>query len=190
MNDALFERVKNATYSGNDVQIRAIYYEVFGTTIKRDCGNCYNEAVFRLHSWLKSNKMEQPNNNKWKFKDEFKGKTVVVKVGGVNTAVTADNLTDNIAEMLISMGRGNNLELNKGYKPDAGEVKKITPEVFKNAGEKKENAQPHTLSTLKSAQKDLSAPLESVKEKELIGEELKPLPEQTQRKKRGRPSSK
>jgi len=150
----LANRVREAINSNRDENIRAVYREVFGSTIKKDCGGCYNEALHRLIKWVK----RQTNmvNCKYKFTKDFAGKTVVIKVGGIRTAISDSNLTNELAALLQANGRGHLLEENKAYTevPNAQGVKKLTPETFAKPMDKPVP----TLSTLKEAENDGNEP--------------------------------
>lgn len=178
----LANKVREAINSNNDENIRAVYREVFGSTIKKDCGGCYNEALHRLIKWVK----RQTNmvNCKYKFTKDFAGKTVVIKVGGIRTAINDANLTNELAALLQANGRGHLLEENKAYTevPNVKGVKKLTPETFAKPMDKPIP----TLSTLKEAEIDGNELKENVSEKELNTKESQPLTGENLPKKRGR----
>lgn len=181
----LASKIRAAINSNNDKEIRAVYLEVFGSSIKERCGDCYNKAIEQLIKKVKEvTKTNKMVSSKYKFIKDFAGKTVVLKVGGVRTAINDANLTDELAGLLIANGRGHLLEENKGYiSPNVVKgVKKLTPETFAKPQEKPAPM----LSTLKEAVSDGSELSENVSAKGLNTEELKPLTENHSPKKRGR----
>lgn len=189
MSNEEIARLKEIIYSGDDSQIKKLYFETFGETVKKGCGNCYNKAVEKLHLWLKSKIMKEVKKDcAYRFKKEFKGKNVVMRISGTLVTVNENNLTNELAQLLIDNKRDNCIEPNESYVA-VEPVKKLKPIDFANLEEKKtEDSQP-TLSTLKKAESDGAEPKQSSEGKELDVKESKPLQE-APLKKRGRPAKK
>lgn len=173
----LASKIREAINSADETKIRAVYFETFGKTVKKDCNNCYNEAVGRL---IKFAKQKTNMSSQFKFKKEFENDKVTLKIGGSRQLITAENLTDELAELLFNNGRGHILEENKNAvrKADVLSVKKITPETFSAPQEKPLP----TLSTLSEAKTDGKELAENVSEKVSEVSESQPLTA----KKRGR----
>lgn len=151
-----------------------IYFEIFGVRIKKGCGICVDDARYKLMKWYKQKKVMA--NCKYRFKKEFTNKTVVLSFEGAKVAINQDNLTDDLADMLINNGRGKVIELN----PDFVEKKKV--EVTKV----KEEISQHTLSTSNEVVIDGRESNQNATENESDTSELTQLMEV--KKKRGRPS--
>jgi len=163
----LAHKIREAINSGSEVKIRAVYFEAFGKTIRKDCGNCYNEAVGRLIKFTKKQTMQGA------YKVKEKGKKIYLKVGGVRHLIDESNLTDSNAQLLIDNGRGHLIE-------KVGEVK--VKLVEKKSGEP-------TLSILTEAATDLKESQENVSEKESSSNESEELTVESSPKKRGRPKA-
>lgn len=163
----LASKIKQAINSADRNKIRTVYFEVFGKEIKQDCNNCYNEAIYRLIKFTKKTAMQ--SKGKYKFKDEYKYKKMTVNVNGQRVLVTAETLTDSLAETLIGIGRGNLLEENKTF---------IEP-----VEEKKTQDLEPTLSTSIEVLNDGNESDGNVNESESPTSESQPL---TVKKKRGR----
>jgi len=146
-----------ATYANT----AGIFHAVFGIRLKEGCGICVDEARYRLMKWFKKKNMSE---SKYKFKKQYQNVTVVYNINGNRTLITADNLTDFTAELLL-----------------ADEKRKHLIDGVVKAEKKSEVSEP-TLSTSNEAPKDGSELKENVSVKESNTNELKPLTG----KKRGR----
>jgi len=149
-----------ATYANT----AGIFHAVFGIRLKEGCGICVDEARYRLMKWFKKKNMSE---SKYKFKKQYQNITVVYNINGNRTLITADNLTDFTAELLLA-------DEKRKHLIDVNEVKVVKPI-------EKKIAEP-TLSTSNEAPKDGSELKENVSVKESNTNESKPLTG----KKRGR----
>lgn len=181
----LASKIREAINSNNEKEIRAVYFEVFGSSIKERCGNCYNKAIEQLIQFSKQNKNNMAVSCKYKFIKKFTGGRVILKIQGTRIEITEANMTNELAELMKAHGRGHLLEENKAYTevPNvvAG-VKKLTPETF---AKPKDKPMP-TLSTLKEAVSDGSELSENVSENKSNTSELTQLTASHSPKKRGR----
>lgn len=157
-------------YNSRDKQkkIREVYFEAFGKSIKKDCGNCYNEAIGRLLDFVKQKRFM--TSNKYRFKKEHRGKRFSVVVNGTRLVIDDSNVDDFAFDVLE---KHNRLHL----------VEQVVFEEPKKSV--KEVSQP-TLSTSKEVLTVGKESNQSVSESELNTSESKPLT--AAKKKRGRPS--
>jgi len=161
----LEEEVKAAINKGGWQTIDAIYFKIFGKSVKRSCNDCYNEATARLIQWKKDKPMGS-NNCKYRFTRAWEKKKVVVTIGGTSVVVTAETLSIATAEAILNSGkyREGIVELNPNY--NGVDVKKnliAQPE-------------PQPLSSISSEAKTDGTELkENVSEKESNTGESKPL---------------
>lgn len=85
--------------------LNQVYTHLFGDTIQQGCGNCYQKAFYRIQKYLYLQQQNDPQNNtimphtdrKYLLKPDRILQTVF---GG--DSITNDNLTDDIAEGLLS----------------------------------------------------------------------------------------
>lgn len=157
-------------------ELDALYFEVFGKNIDRGCGACVMGAYQDLLKWKRAQTSTTKNQSMYKFSKEYENKAIVLYNNGVKIIVTKDNLTDDIANMILS---------NPKFKP--GILVKV--DDVQVAQEKKTLSSQLTefstsISTeAKTEGNELS---ENLNEKELQQKESQPLTEEP-KKRRGRP---
>lgn len=108
--------VRAAINKGGHEAINEIYFKIFGKSVKKSCGDCYNEAVSKLIAWKKKEIMGSKN-CKYRFTKNWKNKTVVVTIGGTSHKITSETLSNATAEAILNSGayRKDIIELNPDY---------------------------------------------------------------------------
>jgi len=168
-------KVRAAINDGSDKAIGSIHFEIFGKTVKKNCGGCYNEAISKLIKWTKTKYVA---NCKYRINAKYNGTVFSVNVGGTIHRVTNDNISVATAEMIMSNPKikSDVIELN----PDWNGI-----EVKKNILKDSPSPMP-ILSILPEALPVTEILKENVSAKESVIQESKPL--MAEPKKRGRPS--
>lgn len=82
-----------------------IYQGFFNFTPCLTCPGGREDAILKIREAMAKQKENQKT---YQFKDEYKGYTV--NIAGIHHGITAENLTDELAQKLIDAGLGNYLE--------------------------------------------------------------------------------
>jgi len=144
-------------------QAKGFYVRIFGKAFDESCDSCFPSAILELKRWYAAQTKQYQSENKWRFKNEHKGKQVIL--GGSDSRIIIDeySLTNSNAERILANPKmAGLLELNPNFQPDKKKVSST------NIIEELPTLEQPTISTL-TEQPSEEAPL---------------------KKKRGRPASK
>lgn len=152
--------------------VASLYEKVFSEKLDLNCGRCITQGFNKLDNFF----MEQNKTCKYRFSKEFANKTFTLNVNGTMVRVNSENISDNLAELILANPRikAGVIEVNPNY--DGIDKKKVT------------GAESVTSSTLIEVLDGLNTLEESANVKELPSQELQELT--VSPKKRGRPSKK
>lgn len=152
--------------------VASLYEKVFSEKLELNCGRCITQGFNKLDNFF----MEQNKTSKYRFSKAYAGKTFTLNINGTQVRVNAENLSDNLSEIIMANPRikSDVIELNPNY--NGVDKKKVS------------GVESVTSSTLIEVLDDLNTLEESAKEKELPSQELQELTASP--KKRGRPSKK
>ncbi len=111
-------QVREAINSGELEKINAVYHAIYSKSVKKNCNDCYNEAISQLIKWKNAKgEVMSKTNCKYRFTKNWKNKTVVVTIGGTSHKITAETLSNATAEAILNSGayRKDIIELNPDY---------------------------------------------------------------------------